>query len=53
MPLEFSTRPDTLIRVLMEFKVLDENKEIPEQQIKTLERKGFSVVEWGGTQITN
>lgn len=52
MPLEFSTNPDTLIRVLMEFKGVDEYIEIPEQQINTPERKGFTVVEWGGTEIT-
>ncbi len=51
MPLEFSVKPDTLIRVLMEFKGLEEYIEIPEQKLETPERKGFVVVEWGGTEI--
>ena len=51
MPLEFSVEPDTLIRVLMEFKGLDEFIEVPEQKLETPERKGFVVVEWGGTEL--
>lgn len=51
MPLDFSVKPDTLIRVLMEFKGLEEYIEIPEQKLETPERKGFVVVEWGGTEI--
>ena len=51
MPLKVIPTPDTTIRVMMEFKALDEYIEIPEQQLKTPERKGFVVVEWGGTQI--
>lgn len=51
MPLEFSVKPDTLIRVLMEFKGLEEYIEIPEQKLEAPERKGFVVVEWGGTEI--
>ena len=51
MPLEFSVEPDTLIRVLMEFKGLEEYIEIPEQKLETPERKGFVVVEWGGTEL--
>lgn len=51
MPLEFSIQPDTLIRVLMEFKALDEYIDIPEQKLETPERNGFVAVEWGGTEI--
>ena len=51
MPLEFSVEPDTLIRVLMQFKGLDEYIEIQEQKLTTPERNGFTVVEWGGTEI--
>ena len=46
--------PDTEIRVYMVFKPLDEAVEIPEDRALTLperpDRKGFTVVEWGGTQ---
>lgn len=51
MPLELSVKPDTLIRVLMQYKPLDEYVEVKEQKLVTPERKGFTVVEWGGTEI--
>lgn len=51
MPLYFSVEPDTLIRVLMEFKPLKEYIDIPEQELITPIRKGFVVVEWGGTEL--
>jgi hypothetical protein len=51
MPLEFSVEPDTLIRVLMEFKPLDNYLEVPEQKLETRERNGFVAVEWGGVEL--
>lgn len=51
MPLELSVEPDTLIRVLMQYKPLDEYIEVKEQELATPERNGFTVVEWGGTEI--
>ena len=51
MPLEVSEKPDTLIRVIMDFKGLDEKIEVREQQLTKTERKGFVVVEWGGRKI--
>lgn len=51
MPLELSVEPDTLIRVLMQYKPLDEYIEVKEQKLTTPERNGFTVVEWGGTEI--
>ena len=51
MPLEFSTNPDTLIRVLMTYKPLEHPIDVEEQQLSTPERIGFVAVEWGGTQI--
>lgn len=51
MPLELSVEPDTLIRILMQYKPLDEYIEVKEQELVTLERNGFTVVEWGGTEI--
>ena len=53
MPLEFSVQPDTLIRVSMVFEGLDEYIEIEEQALTPApERSGFTVVEWGGTDLT-
>ena len=51
MPLEITPTPDTLIRVMMEFKGINSYKELPEQQLEAVERKGFVVVEWGGTEL--
>ena len=47
-PLKISPQPDTIIRVLMDYKGLDDYENVPELSIKTPERKGFTVVEWGG-----
>ena len=53
MPLEFSVEPDTLIRIRMIFEGLDEYKEVEEQTlIPAPGRNGFTVVEWGGTDLT-
>lgn len=45
--------PDTVIRVYMVYKPLDEYIEIPEEQQlqmpQGVERNGFTVVEWGGS----
>lgn len=51
MPLKVTPLPDTIIRVMMEFKVLDKYMEISEQILETPTRNGFTVVEWGGTEI--
>ena len=51
MPLEISPKPDTIIRVLMEFKGLEKEIEVKEQKLETPVREGFTVVEWGGTEI--
>ena len=53
MPLNFSVQPDTVIRVLMQYKGLDKPIEIKEQKLTTPERKGFVAVEWGGSEITD
>lgn len=49
MPIEFSKEPDTLIRVMVDFKGLDEYIEVEEQELKSVNRSGFTVVEWGGS----
>ena len=51
MPLEITPRPDTLIRVVMDYKPLNEKIEIEEQELKIQRRYGYSVVEWGGSEI--
>lgn len=51
MPLKITPEPDTRIRILMEYKALDKEIEIQEQEIITPEREGFVMVEWGGTEL--
>ena len=51
MPLNINPNPDTIIRILMTFKGLEEPIEVEEQKLNTPERKGFVAVEWGGTEI--
>lgn len=48
--LEVSPKPDTVIRVFMAFKAIDGPVNIPAPEIKPVERKGFTVVEWGGAE---
>lgn len=51
MPLEIEPQPDSIIRVLMLYKGLDEPVEVEEQILETPERTGFTVVEWGGVEF--
>ncbi len=51
MPLEINPKPDTIIRVLMTYKVLDKPIDVQEQNLETPNRTGFVVVEWGGTEM--
>ncbi len=50
-PLMITPKPDSRLRVFMVFKPLDKKIEIEPQTIQTFERKGFTVIEWGGTEI--
>jgi len=43
--------PDTLIRVFMAWQGLDAPVEIPAQTLTAPARHGFTVVEWGGSEI--
>lgn len=43
--------PDTLLRVFMAFKPLDEYQNMEPQKLESMERTGFTVVEWGGAEI--
>ena len=51
MPLEITPKPDTVIRVVMAYKKILKPYEVKEQVLESPERKGFTVVEWGGTKI--
>ena len=44
--------PDSILRIFMAWKPLDEPIEIAPQQFTTTDRNGFVVVEWGGTKLS-
>jgi hypothetical protein len=49
-PLTVEPQPESLIRVFMVFKPLQNPIDIPSQQLPMHTRTGFTVVEWGGTK---
>jgi len=49
--LDISPTPETLIRVFMLFKPLNSVKKVNIQELESVKRKGFTVVEWGGSEI--
>ncbi len=51
MPLLVTPSPDTLIRIMMEWKSLDNSIDVREQVLTPVTRNGYTVVEWGGTEI--
>lgn len=51
MPLQITPTPDTVIRVLMITRPLEQPMSLTEQTLpQTPSRTGFTVVEWGGTK---
>lgn len=51
MPIEITPVPDTIIRIMMVVKKINKPLDVKEQVLTSVERKGFTVVEWGGTRI--
>ena len=51
MPLQVEPAPNTMIRVLMIFKGLEEKINVKEQPLQKVTRNGYTVVEWGATII--
>lgn len=49
--LEVKPTPDTTIRVFMTWKAADSFVKLPEQELTAPDRNGFTVIEWGGTQL--
>lgn len=47
-PLEVSPAPDSVIRVLVDFRALDAPVELKPQVLVPVKRHGFAAVEWGG-----
>ena len=50
-PMQITPQPDSVLRVFMVFKPLNSYMEVQPQELKSFERKGFTVVEWGGTEL--
>lgn len=50
--LKITPEPDSLLRIFMTYIPLENAVETEPQQLETFERKGFTVVEWGGSELT-
>ena len=49
--LNVTPKPDSMIRVFLTIKKLDTPINIKEQKLVNVERKGFTVIEWGGSDL--
>ena len=50
--LSIAPEPDTLLRVFMAWKPAEEPVDLPAQELAAQERTGFTVVEWGGVELS-
>ena len=48
--LEITPQPDSLLRVFMAYRPMQEPIEVPPQRFETFRRSGFTAVEWGGVE---
>ena len=49
--LTITPKPDSILRVFMAYQALETPIEVQEPTIIPFERTGFTVVEWGGTEV--
>ena len=49
--LNVTPKPDTMIRIFLCIKKIDTLIDIKEQNLEKNERKGFTVIEWGGSDF--
>ena len=49
--LNVTPKPDSMIRIFLTIKKLDRPINIKEQKLVSVERKGFTVIEWGGSNL--
>ena len=47
--MKIEPKPDSILRIFLSIKKLDKIVDIEEQKLERFERKGFTVVEWGGS----
>ena len=53
MKLNVSPKPDTMIRIFLAIKKIESPMDIKEQKLEPNERKGYTVIEWGGTELNS
>ena len=51
MELNVTPKPDSMIRIFLSIIKLDKPVNVKEQKLESVERKGFTVVEWGGSKF--
>ncbi len=49
--LTITPEPDSVQRVFMAYKALEEEIEVTPQELQPFQRSGFTVIEWGGAEI--
>ena len=49
--LTVTPKPDSMIRIFLSIKKLNAPINIKEQKLESVERKGFTVIEWGGSNF--
>ena len=49
--LQITPAPDTLLRVFMAYRPLEQALEVEEQILQSTLRQGFTVIEWGGAEV--
>ena len=49
--LNVTPKPDSMLRIFLTIKKLDRPINIKEQKLVSVERKGFTVIEWGGSNL--
>ena len=50
---EINPQPKSFLRVFLSIKKLKKEIKVEEQEIQEFKREGFTIVEWGGTEIEN
>lgn len=51
--LDITPQPDSILRVFMAYQPLEQAVDIQPQQLSGFVREGFTVVEWGGTEVAS
>lgn len=51
--LNINPKPETTLRIYMEFYGLENYTRINEQQLPKTQRKGFTLIEWGGSDVSS